>query len=180
MDEKFLEMRNKLDVARSAQRTIVEKAKKDASVLRKKYAMAFGGILDEIVLPMNTDNFRTGANGSFMQLQGGGDSWTHFQGGGGSFTQLHTGENGFANVVHSIEGSDANIQLVINATPGKIRPGSQQGNKGARPATAPMGLKNSTEKNLDRIIGKINDKNKEKITSVKWTNEKIQGLVQDQ
>lgn len=39
MDEKYLDLRSKLDVARSQQRAMVEKAQKEAADLRKQIAM---------------------------------------------------------------------------------------------------------------------------------------------
>ena len=63
MDEKYLELRTKLDYARESGMKKVQKAEKIARELRMKYALAGGNtLLDKIGLPDIFTNGSTGRN----------------------------------------------------------------------------------------------------------------------
>ncbi len=72
MDEKYLELRNKLDYARYSANKKVTKLTKEASTLRMKFAMVSGNAnlpLDSISLPPNSAGSYPGAN--YGQYSGG-------------------------------------------------------------------------------------------------------------
>jgi len=122
MDERFYELRMKLDAARSNQKHYVEKAQKTAKELRKKFAVIHGPRhnLDDVVVPelppiQDENNYNYSHNSNSWQQNAYNTEFNDVAG-------TNRGEEGFA------EGSVADAGGVgtgdFNAPPGKIRPGT--------------------------------------------------------
>jgi len=121
MDERFYELRMKLDAARSNQKYYVEKAQKTAKDLRKKFAVIHGPRhkLDDIVVPElppiqdeNNYNYNYPQNSSNWQQN---TYNTEF---------ANKGEEGFAEGSVVGDAGAGAVGAEFNAPPGKIRPGT--------------------------------------------------------
>jgi hypothetical protein len=66
MDEKYLELRSKLDFARNFFSGTIKKLKIESQELRVKYAHATGGLfLDQVKLPSKSEGFDVTQTGKF-------------------------------------------------------------------------------------------------------------------
>jgi len=68
MDEKYLELRNRLESSRKLFATQISRVTKESSELRVKYSMAtHGKLLDTLPMPdQSTFNFTNGSDGNFL------------------------------------------------------------------------------------------------------------------
>lgn len=115
MDDRFYEMRQKLDTARANQKTVVERAAKQVKELRKKFGVIHGPrhALDDVVVP-ELPPFRDQENRDVNTNAGGNFNNT------GIITEFdYAGSGGgFGYAERSMVGGD------VYVPPGKIRPGT--------------------------------------------------------
>lgn len=180
MDEKYLNMRSKMDVAREYFQTQIGKVKKESETLRMKYSFAHkGNLLDLVRVPVEYVNtYNTNSNGqnnnkgvftSTLPKSGSVD-------GDNMFAQ--TGESYFMSPVDTQQQQQ---QLTPNAlnnsrantAPGKIRPKSSSHASGAHGKSSSSGQ--SGEFNMDHLVRKIERKNERK-KSV-WSVQQLQDLT---
>lgn len=160
MTQKYRELRGRFDAARSQQNGAFERATKEASSLRKKFAAITRGKgrLDDVALPGD----------SFMD-----DSLTNFNTGFASSSpgrgNQHTG--------HGVRGDEP----ARPATTGGIGRSSTKRPSSAAPAhrpKTPVSQAAAEEEDLDKIIGKIWEKQRNQ-TGGRWTPDKLRNLVVD-
>ena len=208
MDERFYELRMKLDAARSNQKRYVKKAVDQAKTLRAKFTQAFGPRyqLDDVQLPASTkiSSKRPATAGVPSTPQ----QVTNIN--SVSFAGLDRNDSiagGSGGIAPPEPAFDPFTTDFSHVTPGKIRPNmgsSGSSGKKSRPRTAPggsgrgssskkkgagSGMKSpkveygftpsgNDERDVDKIITKIYNKQSEKNVG-KWTPDNLKKLVQD-
>mmetsp|Transcript_33170 Transcript_33170/g.33780 ORF Transcript_33170/g.33780 Transcript_33170/m.33780 type:complete len:534 (-) Transcript_33170:176-1777(-) len=150
MDEKYLELRTKLDWSRDVSNKRLKKAQKTASELRMKFMMAGNSVLlDTLPLPGINQSSSAGSN-------------TH-----------NSSTVSWAPSVGSNDGSP-----VRNVGKSSLRSSSAESRHGRGHTQFAEGTKTesngSPEPSLDHILEKIR---RHKHESAGWTDEKIQGLI---
>mmetsp|Transcript_33352 Transcript_33352/g.55998 ORF Transcript_33352/g.55998 Transcript_33352/m.55998 type:complete len:523 (-) Transcript_33352:181-1749(-) len=200
MDEKYMELRTKLDYARELGAKKIKKAEKTAADLRVKFALANGSaILDAVPLP---PGYQTGGGGSMYSDAGsaGGDhmSWRSGMMGGGGDDRGGAGDVGYSLGIgesgmmmgginngggdnnNYYNSQEAEMSALRASTGGGIGGGGGGGMHSRKASTMSVSSSVSSlggkpqEPNLDRVLEKIRQKEGRQQD---WTQEKVDQLL---
>lgn len=196
MEEKFRSLRDRFDVAREQQKGAIDRATKEASSLRKKFAAITRGKgrLDGVPLPPESPPVF--APYSVTLLQPGessmDNSLANYNTGFPQFNNQRQHDSGFPQSNNQRQhggGSPQHITPMPNGD--KIARPATTGSMGCRtrpgsaPATQRRRMAATTEapsEDLDKILSKIYDKNRAKSKDgegARWTPDKLRALVID-
>ena len=155
MDEKYLELRTKLDYTRSSTSKKVMRARREASELRTKFALMSGNLLlDNVDLPQSASTLTERA---LEEMESGGEDY------------LNLAEFDFSNG----GGGGNNPMMTSNSMPSF--PPSSDSRRGSKPSSKKRKKKKKMPP-IEQVIDKINT-----VTgggTTEWTDGKIQNLIQ--